>query len=287
MKKFSTAVVAALTTCIAAAAPSPAFASPQVQTVNSGDKMTTHYSIFTALNCTLTGVVSDESGDLYGITAAHCIDEESGMSPREIRVNGVQIADRESILKAQETIRHDRRGKGVTDMAMFKLNEGIGTSNVIGDTGIAVKGIGSVVEITPGQEICKYGATTGNTCGKVTAVDILRDDIYADILAKKGDSGAPFYIVDEDGEARIYGALSGGPNDYDNYADALEMNMEGWGVKMGNGAVPQSPNNPPSPPGLSSELSSSETPVEKEPLSSIGLSSEGDLFSRIDALSSK
>lgn len=284
MKKRVSIIAAVIATCATLVTPTQAFAAPK--TINSGDRITINYDSGYRAYCTLTGVAIDESGALYGVTAAHCIRKRGGTIPSSVTINNVQIANRDSMNEAHTVIKHERIGQGVTDMALFRLNDGIGTSGVIGTTNIPVSGTGRVSDLKPGQEICKYGAVTGNTCGNVTAINNQYDDIYANILALHGDSGSPFYTVEEDGSGRIYGALSGGPNDYDNYADAVGNNLDQWGVQMGNDVVPQSPANPPSDHSSSSSTSGSSdsVPVEKEPLSSIGLSSEAELSSRIDEL---
>lgn len=54
-----------------------------------------------------------------------------------------------------------------------------------------------------GDEVCKYGATTGETCGQITAV--WDREFAMNVWCEHGDSGGPVYAYDSDGSVRLVG----------------------------------------------------------------------------------
>ncbi|MEU1984954.1 hypothetical protein [Nocardia sp. NPDC019395] len=87
--------------------------------------------------------------------------------------------------------------------ALIRLYDGIGVTASMGQFGL------STMDMKPqlGQEICKLGATTGWSCGKIT--EATEEWLYAtDALgAEGGDSGAVVYRQTSDGHAAFIGIL--------------------------------------------------------------------------------
>ncbi|WP_315771452.1 S1 family peptidase [Rhodococcoides kroppenstedtii] len=88
------------------------------------------------------------------------------------------------------------------DWSVVRLNDDVADrfrNNDIRVPGAAPLDITGVAEPVVGMPVCKAGATTGFTCGTVTAVGrtvdvgarVLRDAVVTDICALQGDSGGP------------------------------------------------------------------------------------------------
>jgi len=88
------------------------------------------------------------------------------------------------------------------DWSVVRVNDDVADrfrNNDIRVPGAAPLDITGVAEPVVGMPVCKAGATTGFTCGTVTAVGqtvdvgarVLRDAVVTDICALQGDSGGP------------------------------------------------------------------------------------------------
>ena len=64
-----------------------------------------------------------------------------------------------------------------------------------------------------------HGSRSGITCGPLIAAG--SDELLWGGAAVKGDSGAPVFVVNADGDAMAVGTLAGGPAVDQNYATYL------------------------------------------------------------------
>lgn len=118
------------------------------------------------------------------------------------------------------------------DAALILLEPELGppVGNIAG--GYVVSGFldGSQLEI--GMPICKVGATSGETCGEITAVD--GDEVETSVFSLHGDSGSPGFVKNPDGTVSAVGILSGSPDgdDYTTYFILLGPLLGKWGLNL-------------------------------------------------------
>ena len=255
--KFAASVAAAASVTIL----SPAVAHATPTTVNPGNQIEVQFSNNKVSLCTLTSVVKDKKGDLYGVTAAHCVRHRDDGSPvKKISSRNVPISD-DSFMNnyyGDNSYHHDPHGKTFNDLAIFKLKPGVTTSGVT-EGGVPIANSRTLDDVHKGDYVCKYGRSTQKTCGKVTKIDYQRGSVEASVFAIGGDSGSPIYSVDDNGKAHIIASLSGGyvGNDDLNFGDEVSEDFAQWGVEVvGQDNIPQpSPAPAPSPsplPGIPS-----------------------------------
>lgn len=87
---------------------------------------------------------------------------------------------------------------------------------------VTLRGVLSVRQIQAlptGTPICMHGSRSGITCGPLVAAR--EDDLEWSGGAVEGDSGAPVFVVNADGDAMAVGMLRGGPTIDDNFATYL------------------------------------------------------------------
>lgn len=270
MFKNKFAVVASIAS-IAILFPAVAHADPA--TVNPGNQIEVQFSNQKVSLCTLTSVVKDKNDNLYGVTAAHCVkNRDDGSSVKKISSRNVPVSD-DSFMNnyyGDNSFHYNPNGNTFNDLAMFKLAPGVTTSGVI-EGGTPIGNSRSLSDVQNGDDVCKYGRSTQETCGKVTKNDTQRGRVEASVFAIGGDSGSPIYSVDDNGKAHIIASLSGGyvGNDDLNFGDEVSEDFAQWGVEVvGQDNIPQpspvpvpspsplpgSPSTPPKPavPGLGS-----------------------------------
>lgn len=232
---------------------SPVVAHAEPATVNPGNQIEIQFSNRKVSLCTLTSVVKDKKGDLYGVTAGHCVRKRDDGSPvKKISSRNVPVSD-DSFMNnyyGDNSFHHNPDGKTFGDLAIFKLAPGVTTSGVIED-GTPIGNSRSLSDVQKGDDVCKYGRSTQKTCGKVTKIDHQRGKVEASVFAISGDSGSPIYSVDDNGKAHIIASLSGGyvGNDDLNFGDEVSEDFAQWGVEVvGQDNIPQpSPVPAPSP----------------------------------------
>lgn len=263
--KFAAAVAA-----VSVAILSPAVAHAAPVAVNPGDQIEIQFSNRKVSLCSLTSVVKDKKGDLYGVTAAHCVKKRDGGSTvKKVSAKGSVISDNDFMSHYDynpDFYHHDFDSDVLNDTAMFKLASGVATNGLIGGN-TPVGNVASINDISQGDAVCKYGRSTQKTCGKVTKVERNNGKVEASVYAIGGDSGSPIYTVDSDGVAHIIASLTGGyaGNDDINFGDEVAGDFSQWGVEIvgKNDAltVPPTPFTPQTPSPAPSSLSSFTIPM--------------------------
>lgn len=175
----------------------------------------------TATLCTTGWAVMSARHDVGYLTAGHC-DQHDG-APLWMHTDA-NSDHRMSLLPLQNSERGaDADGRSY-DAALFFLSaqqqsRGFGTA--IAD-GVRLRGVLSVdqVQALPqGTPVCMHGSRSGVTCGPLLAAG--SDELLWGAAAVKGDSGAPVFVVNADGDALAIGTLSGGPARERNHATYL------------------------------------------------------------------
>jgi len=79
---------------------------------------------------------------------------------------------------------------------------------------------------------CKFGAVTGETCGKVTGID--GDVVEASVHSLNGDSGSPGYVLNPDHTVSAVGLLMSSPegDDHTTYFVLVDPLLSKWGLRV-------------------------------------------------------
>ncbi|WP_405497103.1 S1 family peptidase [Nocardia sp. NBC_00511] len=157
----------------------PVATAPDVETIAGGDIFATPNPQGTAAaKCSWAFNAVDADGQSVALTAGHCnLAVRQGLSPSDYpatyRVTAGRLAGavagaptgrfEKSVLDGQR----DYSIVHATDSARDAFGDNL-VRGPVGDSDIAVTGVGIPVV---GAPVCKSGATTGFTCGVVTAVD--------------------------------------------------------------------------------------------------------------------
>jgi hypothetical protein len=135
---------------------------------------------FTAGHCRGSGPVSDKDGNFIGGLALY----------RDNTPDGATVTTTDTI--------SDYEGIGLANDAM--------PNNVLPGGRVLVSDPSVVVH--PGQPVCHFGVSTGESCGTVEAVNNGWFTMAHGIVSQKGDSGGPVYVVTDDGRAVIVGLFN-------------------------------------------------------------------------------
>jgi hypothetical protein len=135
---------------------------------------------FTAGHCRGSGNVTDKDGNFIGGMAVY----------RDNTPDGSTVTTADSIF--------DWEGIGLANDAM--PNDVLpGGRVLVSDPSVVLK---------PGQPVCHFGVSTGETCGTVEAVNNGWFTMAHGIVSQKGDSGGPVYVVTDDGRALLVGLFN-------------------------------------------------------------------------------
>lgn len=205
------------------------------RSVHAGSDLVIHTASGKALTCTLTGTGRSQAGQLWGLTAGHCLNVPDVVLVTDS--HGLVVA-RDTQLKHSgfradiaEMVRLDGSTTPTTDIGWFPLLPGVEADNVV----FSSKHTGNssaddeaeatarahnppvqlgepygVDAVNVGATLCKDGRTTGRTCGKVLGVNTDTGEITMAIDVQQGDSGGPLHMMGADGKAHVVGLLSSG-----------------------------------------------------------------------------
>lgn len=140
--------------------------------------------------CTLTTIGTDNTGQLIGLTSAHC-----GGPGAQVAAEAAQGRGPVGIMVA---------GNDPLDYAVIQFDPAKVTP-VANFDGFAINGIGPDPAV--GEIACKQGRTTGNSCGVVFGPGQDPGTIVMQVCGQQGDSGAPV-TVNNQLVGMIHGAFS-------------------------------------------------------------------------------
>jgi streptogrisin C len=147
--------------------------------------------------CTAGWAVRDASGRDLLMTAGHCLEADAGPWARD----GVSIGT-----DAGHDIAPDDWGLiGVDAVSTARPTSRV---NLFNGT---IAQVGGQTELPVGSTVCKSGATSKQTCGRITAVNVagkiggekFTDRVFTDLCSQPGDSGAPVYQIDPDKPGQV------------------------------------------------------------------------------------
>jgi hypothetical protein len=135
---------------------------------------------FTAGHCHGDGPVTDKDNNVIGHLATF----------RENTPDGAFVATDQQIV----------------DYESIVLTDAVTPNNILPGGRVLQSDPGLVV--TPGQAVCHFGVTTGESCGTVEAVNNGWFTTGNGTVSQKGDSGGPVYIIGPTGAALIVGIFN-------------------------------------------------------------------------------
>ena len=134
----------------------------------------------TAGHCRADGHVTDKDGNFIGSLAMY----------RDNTQNGSTVSTNDAI----------------NDYEGINLANDVIANNVLPGGRALVSDLS--VTLHQGQAVCHFGVSTGETCGKIEAVNNGWFTMAHGVLSQKGDSGGPVYIHTDDGRAVIVGLFN-------------------------------------------------------------------------------
>ncbi|MGP5114213.1 hypothetical protein ACTXJJ_06415 [Corynebacterium casei] len=164
--------------------------------------------------CSL-GAVADFDGEAVLITAGHCGPVSTEYS-EVVPSSGAESRIGQAVVSTNPG--QENRGTTTTmDASIVSTAAKTGGFDPRIGGHYAVTGVADPSTITTRDEICKYSAKTGETCGKALAAtdSYLRAGTYS----VKGDSGSPAYIKTGENTVLLVGFLSSSPTEANNVAD--------------------------------------------------------------------
>lgn len=170
--------------------------------------------------CTVSWPVTDSGNDNAFLTAGHCQNgDDATLWMHADDAKDGRIIDLPRLQSRQQYT----DDSGVThDSAVFYLRDGAKISDDAIAPGVTLRGVFTVRQLQAlpkGTPLCMHGARSGLTCGPM--VRIGSDELEWGGLAVHGDSGAPVFAVNADGDAMAVGMLAHGPKDTENYVTFL------------------------------------------------------------------
>ncbi|MGP9759532.1 hypothetical protein [Corynebacterium sp. AOP12-C2-36] len=143
-------------------------------------------------------------GDLVGVTAGHCIRDASTSAAQWYPDGGSQVQAL-GTFDSSYCVSDETCG----DYGLIDIDDKYGYDGKIAGK-YEISGVLAPSDLTPDMELCKYGLSTGESCGKLMMREGNRG--WAAMTSYEGDSGAPVYAKNSDGTAQLVGVLSGSPH---------------------------------------------------------------------------
>lgn len=170
-------------------------------------------------SCTAGFAAHGDDGQYYLLTSGHC---DVG--------DGAQWTDAFAAplgrIVASENNGDDR------DAAIIRLDPGAGIPNGNIDGRYRIRDVLTPDQVLVGMPFCKVGATTGETCGIVTAV--YGNLVETNVVSSEGDSGSPGFVKNGDGTVSAAGILMGGPEGDESATHFVMVGpvLHQWGLRI-------------------------------------------------------
>jgi len=135
-------------------------------------------------------------------TAGHCRGGEGAVSDKERAVIGHLAAFRDST-PSGTIVTSDQQ---ISDYEAIVLDNNVAINNVLPDGRQLISAPN--VALSPGQAVCHFGVSTGETCGTVESVNNGWFTMSHGVLSRNGDSGGPVYLTPPTGPAQLVGIFN-------------------------------------------------------------------------------
>lgn len=169
--------------------------------------------------CTAGFLAYDMSGRPVMLSAGHC-DHGGGVFMKYAATGAYEKIGSFSKAIYQGDVGED------ADAGLIALNSDIPVDTRILDRRPVV---GSTDAVKVGDQLCKYGLTTGRQCGSVT--DVTATKVVFAATAEPGDSGGPVYLIRPNGDAIAVGiTIRGDPDNA--VAELVQPWLQAWGLTL-------------------------------------------------------
>lgn len=149
--------------------------------------------------CTLGYV---DPGAKIAFTAGHCRSGGGVVTDRNRNVIGRMAAFRDNT-PSGTTVATDQM---ITDYEAIVLDNNVTANNVLPDGRLLVSSPG--LTPAPGQPVCHFGVSTGETCGTVESVNNGWFTMSHGVQSHNGDSGGPVYLAPNGGPGQLVGIFN-------------------------------------------------------------------------------
>jgi hypothetical protein len=196
----------ALLTAAAIMVPSPAAAAPPLQpspAITPGAGIVVADASGTGGgSCTAGWLAHTRSGRPVLLSAGHC-DHQGSVSMKWTATNHYEAIGHFTKSVNEGNVEED------SDFGVIALDTQIPSDTRVLDRR-PVDGVTSAIGM--GDTLCKYGAATGRTCGRVLATPT-SSKVRFDAKSAEGDSGGPVYLIRPNGDAVAVGITIRGGDD--------------------------------------------------------------------------
>lgn len=172
--------------------------------------------------CTAGWLAHDAAGKPVMLTAGHC--DMGGKVAMKWSASGAY----ETVGTFERSVHEGGVGEDA-DFAVVALNN----AAIPGDTRVLdrrpVEGVTADVKV--GDVLCKYGLTTGRTCGAVLDIPTA-SKVRFDAASAHGDSGGPVYLIQPDGDAVAVGITIRGADDGGTVAELVQPWLQKWQLTL-------------------------------------------------------
>lgn len=180
--------------------------------------------------CTAAWPVASTENDVAFLTAGHC--QTTAGAPLWMYTSSDKSTRK--LLMPLQDVDYAIDDDGIArDSAVFFLPRSSREYSAQLAPGVKLRGVLSVREVQelpPGTPLCMNGSRSGLTCGPLIRAG--SSEIEWESLAVKGDSGAPVFVVDEQGQAMAVGMVSHGPTDTKNFVTYLRPVLSKYGLRV-------------------------------------------------------
>ena len=177
-------------------------------------------------------------------TAGHCRGGEGAVTDKDRNVIGHMAAFRDST-PSGTVVATDQQ---ISDYEAIVLDHDVAANNIL-PGGRQLRSATNVAP-SPGQAVCHFGVSTGETCGTVESVNNGWFTMSHGVLSRNGDSGGPVYLAPPNGPGQLVGIFNSMWGDFPaavSWPAASEQVREDLGAPRGappGPLIPQRPSQP-------------------------------------------
>ena len=135
-------------------------------------------------------------------TAGHCRGGEGAVTDGQRAVIGHMAAFRDST-PSGTIVTSDQQ---ISDYEAIVLDSNVAINDVL--PGGRQLTSAPTVALSPGQAVCHFGVSTGETCGTVESINNGWFTMSHGVLSRNGDSGGPVYLAPANGPGQLVGIFN-------------------------------------------------------------------------------
>lgn len=185
--------------------------------------------------CTLGYV---DPAQRVAFAAGHCRGGEGAVTDKDHNIIGHMAAFRDST-PSGTVVATDQQ---ISDYEAIVLDNNVAANNIL--PGGRQLMLAPNVALSPGQAVCHFGVSTGETCGTVESVNNGWFTMSHGVLSRNGDSGGPVYLAPPNGPGQLVGIFNSMWGDFPaavSWPAASEQVREDLGIPKGAPPGPFTP----------------------------------------------